>query len=46
MLPRVDLDRLSSADLKALVIQLMETVAALEERGARIGWLVVRSWVG
>src|SRR6478735_11603966 len=30
MLPRVDLDRLSPADLKALVIRLMETVAGLE----------------
>src|SRR3954470_19428576 len=30
MLPRVDLDRLSPADLKALVIWLMETVAGLE----------------
>ena len=30
MLPRVDLDRLSPADLKELVIRLMETVAGLE----------------
>src|SRR6478736_9061981 len=30
MLPRVDLDRLPPADLKALVIRLMETVAGLE----------------
>src|SRR6476620_4674033 len=30
MLPRVDLDHLSSADLKALVIRLMETIPALE----------------
>ena len=30
MLARVDLDRLSPADLKALVIRLMESVAGLE----------------
>ena len=30
MLPRVDLDRLPAADLKALVIRLMEAVAGLE----------------
>src|SRR4051794_17327469 len=30
MLPRVDLNHLSSADLKALVIRLMETIPALE----------------
>jgi hypothetical protein len=30
MLPRFDLDRLSPADLKALVITLLEKIAALE----------------
>ena len=35
MLPRVDLDRLSPADLKALVIRLMETVAGLETQWRR-----------
>jgi uncharacterized small protein (DUF1192 family) len=48
MLPRVDLDHLSSADLKALVIRLMEriaglehTVAALREEIARLKGLSV-----
>src|SRR4051812_12898496 len=31
MLPRVDLDRLSPADLKALVITLLEKIAGLEQ---------------
>src|SRR3954454_18396574 len=42
MLPRVDLDRLSPADLKALVITLLEKIAGLEQiiaakKGGRSG---------
>jgi len=36
MLPRVDLDHLSSADLKALVIRLMERIAGLEHTVAAL----------
>jgi hypothetical protein len=37
MLPRVDLDHLSPADLKALVIRLMERIAGLEHTVAAFG---------